>query len=61
MGQWLSWLKSNEKQLLGILDDLAKKAVETASSSSVANMRYIEDSFNAISAENNSILILETF
>jgi len=32
MGQWLSWLKSNEKQLLGILDDLAKKAVETAES-----------------------------
>jgi len=30
MGQWLSWLKSNEKQLLGILDDLAKKSVETA-------------------------------
>ena len=30
MGQWLSWIKSNEKQLLGILDDLAKKAVETA-------------------------------
>lgn len=30
MGQWLSWMKSNEKQLLGILDDLAKKAVETA-------------------------------
>jgi len=32
MGQWLSWLKSNEKQLLGILDDLAKKAAETAES-----------------------------
>jgi len=32
MGLWLSWLKSNEKQLLGILDDLAKKAVETAES-----------------------------
>ena len=32
MAQWLSWLKSNEKQLLGILDDLAKKAVETAES-----------------------------
>ncbi|MCV0409410.1 DUF47 family protein [Nitrosopumilus sp.] len=30
MGQWLSWIKSNEKELLKILDDLAKKAVETA-------------------------------
>ena len=29
MGQWLSWIKSNEKELLKILDDLAKKAVET--------------------------------
>ena len=28
MGQWLSWIKSNEKELLKILDDLAKKAVE---------------------------------
>jgi len=30
MGQWLSWIKSNEKELLKILDDLAKKAVETS-------------------------------
>ena len=30
MGQWLSWVKSNEKQLLGILNSLAKKAVETS-------------------------------
>lgn len=30
MGQWLSWVKSNEKELLKILDDLAKKAVETS-------------------------------
>ena len=30
MGLWLSWLKSNEKQLLTILDNLAKKAVETS-------------------------------
>ena len=30
MGQWLSWVKSNEKKLLTILDDLAKKAVETS-------------------------------
>ena len=30
MGQWLSWIKSNEKALLKILDDLAKKAVETS-------------------------------
>ena len=30
MGQWLSWVKSNEKEILTILDDLAKKAVETS-------------------------------
>ena len=30
MGQWLSWIKSNEKELLKILDDLATKAVETS-------------------------------
>ena len=30
MVQWLSWLKSNEKELLKILDDLSKKAVETS-------------------------------
>ena len=30
MGQWLSWIKSNEKELLAILDNLAKKAVETS-------------------------------
>ena len=30
MGLWLSWLKSNEKQLLTILDNLAIKAVETS-------------------------------
>jgi len=30
MGQWLSWVKSNEKEILTILDNLAKKAVETS-------------------------------
>ena len=30
MVRWLSWLKSNEKELLTILDNLAKKAVETS-------------------------------
>jgi len=30
MGQWLSWLKSNEKEILIILDNLAQKAVETS-------------------------------
>ena len=30
MGQWLSWVKSNEQALLTILDNLAKKAVETS-------------------------------
>ncbi|MFB5616744.1 MAG: DUF47 domain-containing protein, partial [Nitrosopumilus sp.] len=32
MGQWLSWVKSNEKEILTILDNLAKKAVETSES-----------------------------
>jgi len=30
MVQWLSWVKSNEKQILAILDSLSKKAVETS-------------------------------
>jgi len=30
MGQWFSWIKSNEKELLVILDSLAKKAVEAS-------------------------------
>ncbi len=30
MGQWLSWIKSNEKEILSILDSLAKKAVESS-------------------------------
>lgn len=30
MGQWLSWVKSNEKEILGILDNLAKKSVEVS-------------------------------
>ena len=30
MGQWLSWVKSNEKEILKILDNLAKKSVETS-------------------------------
>jgi len=30
MGQWLSWVKSNEDKLLQILDNLAKKAGETS-------------------------------
>jgi hypothetical protein len=30
MGLWLSWIKSNEKELLSILDNLSKKAVETS-------------------------------
>jgi len=27
MGQWLSWIKSNEKEILGLMDELAQKAV----------------------------------
>jgi len=30
MGQFFSWVKSNEKQILVILDNLAKKAVEVS-------------------------------
>ncbi|MFB5610705.1 MAG: DUF47 domain-containing protein [Nitrosopumilaceae archaeon] len=30
MGQWLSWVKSNEKEILALMEDLAKKAVETS-------------------------------
>ena len=30
MGQWFSWVKSNEKELLVILDGLAKKSVEAS-------------------------------
>ena len=30
MGQWLSWIKSNEKEILTILDKLAIKAKETS-------------------------------
>ncbi|MBA4453656.1 MAG: DUF47 domain-containing protein [Nitrosopumilaceae archaeon] len=30
MGQWLSWVKSNEKEILTILDNLAKKSVESS-------------------------------
>ncbi len=30
MVQWLSWVKSNEKEILRLLDELAKKSVETS-------------------------------
>ena len=30
MGQWLSWVKSNDKEILTILDNLSKKAVEVS-------------------------------
>ncbi len=30
MGQWLSWVKSNEKEILTILENLSKKAVEVS-------------------------------
>lgn len=39
MGQWLSWVKSNENQILKILDDLASKSVET----SEALLDYLDD------------------
>jgi len=31
MPQWMSWLKSNEKEILAILNDLACKAEEVVS------------------------------
>jgi len=30
MGQWFSWVKSNEKEILTLLNDLAKKSVDAA-------------------------------
>lgn len=30
MGQWFSWVKSNEKEILTLLNDLAKKSVEAS-------------------------------
>ena len=30
MGQWLSWVKSNEKEILTILNNLSKKSVEAS-------------------------------
>ncbi|MHA7734717.1 DUF47 domain-containing protein [Nitrosopumilus sp. S6] len=39
MGQWLSWVKSNENEILTILNDLASKAVET----SEALTEYLND------------------
>jgi len=30
MGQWFSWVKSNEKEILTLLNNLAKKSVEAA-------------------------------
>ncbi|MBT8242602.1 MAG: DUF47 domain-containing protein [Nitrosopumilus sp.] len=39
MGQWLSWVKSNENEILKILDDLGSKAVEA----SEALLDYLND------------------
>ena len=39
MGQWLSWVKSNENEILKIIDDLGSKAVET----SEALLEYLDD------------------
>ena len=30
MGQWFSWVKSNEKEILTLLNNLAKKSVEAS-------------------------------
>ena len=51
MGMWLSWIKSNEKELLTILDNLAKKAVETSEAvvvlfSDLTNMNIQQKSIN---------------
>ena len=39
MGQWLSWVKSNENEILKILNELAIKAVET----SEALLEFLDD------------------
>lgn len=39
MGQWLSWVKSNENEILQIIDDLGSKAVQT----SEALNEYLDD------------------
>ena len=39
MGQWLSWVKSNENEILKIIDGLGTKAVET----SKALLEYLDD------------------
>ncbi|MGH1568376.1 MAG: DUF47 domain-containing protein [Nitrosopumilus sp.] len=39
MGQWLSWVKSNENEILKILDDLGSKAVEASD----ALLDYLND------------------
>lgn len=39
MGQWLSWVKSNENEILKIIDDLGTKAVQT----SEALLEYLDD------------------
>ncbi len=51
MGMWLSWIKSNEKELLTILDNLAKKAVETSEAvvvlfSDLNNVEHMAKSIN---------------
>ena len=44
MGQFFSWVKSNEKELLTILENLARKAVEA----SEAVKELLEDSIEKI-------------
>lgn len=50
MGQWLSWVKSNEKEILRILDELAKKSVETSDAlvELFSNFEKSEDYHNKI-------------
>lgn len=50
MGQWLSWVKSNEKEILRILDELAKKAVETSQAlvDLFTNFEKSDDYYNKI-------------
>lgn len=47
MGQWLSWVRSNENEILKILNDLATKAVET----SEALLEYLNDLENKAKME----------
>jgi hypothetical protein len=60
MGQFFSWVKSNEKQILVILDNLAKKAVEVSEAvvvmlSDLGNVEY-HKKIHALETEADSLV-----